>query len=298
VRIGEIAGLALRHTGNTIAEEICLRTGLDFTRPVAIHAILADAELPPGNEHRGMAESASTLAAEPMNVNISIDSHRSEVHDYSRGIAGSLDRILQGIANVIAARKAAGLDFPIVIKAVVHRLNFRDLPKMVGWIQEIGASAINFQPVDWWSPETYDELWIDAPEDLADLRAVRDELIGMKRAGAPIMNSELLLQAWDRHFLSLPAPDEYRPYRVGIKNYFIRPDGDVGVCWYYKPTGNVRTANAREIWYGAEATERRKETAACDSLCLFTCLSQKPLVDTVKMGLVPIRQSEATREHP
>ena len=31
--------------------------------------------------------------------------------------------------------KAEGMDFPIIIKPVVHKLNFRQLPEMVDWIQ-------------------------------------------------------------------------------------------------------------------------------------------------------------------
>jgi MoaA/NifB/PqqE/SkfB family radical SAM enzyme len=354
----EIGSLAVRHVRNAVAEEIYLRTGRDFTRPVAIHAMvneicnyrcryceywrmpnyrpemsiadwrkalldLADfigpgyhVEFSGGEPYlkkgfldliqfchdrgvrwgvttNGSAFSSrkvvdATLAAKPMNVNISIDSHRPDVHDYSRGIEGSLDRIVSGIAQLRSSGRAAGLDFPIIVKPVVHRLNFRDMPKMVAWIQETGATAINFQPVDRWSPETYNELWIDDPRDRADMLAVRDELIALKRKGAPIMNSELILRAWDDHFLSKPAADEYRPCRVGMRNYFIRPDGAVEVCWYYKPIGNVRTSAAREIWHGAEARQRRQETVACDSLCLFTCLSQKTLTDKVKMGLVLI----------
>jgi MoaA/NifB/PqqE/SkfB family radical SAM enzyme len=138
----------------------------------------------------------ATIAAKPFTINISIDSKRPEIHDYSRGIEGSLDRVVAGIGKLARARKEAGLSFPIVIKPVVHRLNFRFLPEMVSWIQEIGATVVNFQPVDRWTPETYNELWIDDSKDLEDLGRVRDELLAMKRAGAPILNSEQILLAW------------------------------------------------------------------------------------------------------
>ncbi|MDX2149899.1 MAG: radical SAM protein [Bryobacteraceae bacterium] len=230
----------------------------------------------------------ATMAARPFNVNISIDSMRPEIHNYTRGIEDSLSKILSGLAKVREIRKSEGLHMPIIIKPVVSRLNFRYLPEMVEWIQEIGATAINFQPVDRWTPETYNELWIETPEDLDELRKVRDEILRMKRAGAPILNSELILQAWDKHFLEEKAPKEYMPCRVGMRNYFIRPDGNVEVCWYFKPIGNVKTATAREIWYGEEARQRRKETVECDSLCLFTCLSQKTVIDKAKMALTLI----------
>jgi MoaA/NifB/PqqE/SkfB family radical SAM enzyme len=229
-----------------------------------------------------------TLAARPFNINVSIDSSRPEIHNYSRGIDDSLNRITQGLAKVAHVRKEEGLTFPIIIKPVVHRLNFRYLPEMVEWIGTIGGTVINFQPVDRWTQETQNELWIDSAEDLADLVKVRDQLVAMKRAGAPILNSELILNAWEKHFLEQKAPPEYMPCRVGMRNYFIRPDGDVEVCWYYKSIGNVKTSSARDIWYGEEARQRRKETTACDSLCLFTCLSQKTLGDKVKMGLTLI----------
>jgi len=230
----------------------------------------------------------ATIEAWPFNINVSIDSKRPEIHNYSRGIEDSLSRIVTGLGKMAALRKAEGLSFPIIIKPVVHRLNFRYLVEMVDWIQEIGGTVINFQPVHRWSPETHKELWISEPQDLDDLRKVRDRLIEMKRTGAPILNSELVLQAWDKHFLEEKAAVEYMPCRVGMRNYLIRPDGNVEVCWYYKPIGNVTKNTAREIWYSEKAARRRKETVGCESLCLFTCLSQKSLLDKVKMGMTLI----------
>lgn len=225
-----------------------------------------------------------TVAARPFNMNMSMDSHKAEVHDYSRGIQGSLDKITKGLKLLLAERAAQKQDFPVIIKPVVHRLNFRHLPEMVKWVQELGATAINFQPVDRWTKETYDELWIDESE-MPELIRVRDTLVSMKRRGAPILNSELLLSVWPEHFREAKAPAETMPCRVGMRNYFIRPDGNVEVCWFFPPIGNVRTQSAREIWRGEVARQRRAETVACEKLCLFTCLSQKTVRDKVKMGL-------------
>jgi MoaA/NifB/PqqE/SkfB family radical SAM enzyme len=138
---------------------------------------------------------AQTVEARPFNINISIDSTDPKIHNYSRGVENSLNDIVQGIRNVSELRRAEGLGFPIIIKPVVHRLNFRRLPGMVDWIQKIGATALSFQPVEMGTQEVEDELWI-GEQDMDDLLAVRDELLRLRRQGAPILNGEAVLNAW------------------------------------------------------------------------------------------------------
>src|SRR5436305_12393969 len=69
-----------------------------------------------------------TVAARPFNMNMSVDSHRAEVHNYSRGIDGSLERITKGLKLLLAERAAQKQEFPVSIKPVGHKLNFRDPP--------------------------------------------------------------------------------------------------------------------------------------------------------------------------
>jgi MoaA/NifB/PqqE/SkfB family radical SAM enzyme len=233
-----------------------------------------------------------TVAAKPFNINISIDSRDADIHNYSRGIEGSLDDIVAGIRALTRAKAKHGADFPIIVKAVVHKLNFRKLPDMIDWVRAIGATAINFQPVEQVTDEAKDEFWIGA-DDLDDLIAVKDRLLALKRQGAPILNSDLLLNLWPNHFRREKAPREAMPCRVGMRNFFIRSDGRVEMCWNFPPIGNVRTQTAREIWYGKDGAERRKETVACETLCLFTCLSQKNIGDKVKMGMKLLRRPAA-----
>jgi MoaA/NifB/PqqE/SkfB family radical SAM enzyme len=159
---------------------------------------------------------------------------------------------------------------------------------MVHWVHEIGGTAINFQPVSPDTREAREELWI-GEEDMPDLIMVRDKLIEMKRQGAPILNSELLLSMWPNHFRREKAPKNLMPCRVGMRVFFIRADGGVEMCWDFPAIGNVKDQKARDIWRGPEGRGRRKETIQCDKLCLFTCLSQKTLGDKVKMGLTLLR---------
>jgi len=45
------------------------------------------------------------VAAKPFNVNISVDGHISEIHDYARGINGSLEKITKHLKILLAERK-------------------------------------------------------------------------------------------------------------------------------------------------------------------------------------------------
>jgi radical SAM protein with 4Fe4S-binding SPASM domain len=225
------------------------------------------------------------LETHPFNMNVSVDSNNPEIHDHMRGIPGSLKHLLSAIPQLREEQARLGINFPVIIKPTVCAPNFRQLPEMVEWAtRDLGGTIINFQPVDRWTSETYDELWIEK-KDHADLQAVVNELIQMKRDGLPIMNSELTMNLWVKHYLEEKAPESAMPCRVGLRNYFIRSNGDVEVCWYWPPIGNIKSQTAEEIWQSAEARKRREETTACDRLCLFSCLSANTLQDKVKIGM-------------
>jgi MoaA/NifB/PqqE/SkfB family radical SAM enzyme len=144
-----------------------------------------------------------------------------------------------------------------------------------------------------WTPETYDELWIEEAE-LPEFEAVIQQVIEMKRAGAPILTPESILALMPDHFREKQAPREVMPCRVGLRNFTIRTNGDVESCSVGFPTiGNLKTQSAKDIWYSAEGKTVRHDTVACEKLCLITCLSQKKLGDKVKMGLQLFKGGQA-----
>jgi MoaA/NifB/PqqE/SkfB family radical SAM enzyme len=224
-----------------------------------------------------------TVKARPSNINLSIDSCQPAVHGYVRGISDSLADILEGLENLAEERSAQGVHFATVFKPVVHKLNFRELPDLVAWAVRHGASGVNFQPVSRVTPEVDREFWIDGP-DLDALQAVVERLIDMKRRGAPIVNSATTLRAWRIHFRDGKAPKEAMPCRIGLRTFFIRATGRVESCWMFPAFGDVTQQSARDIWASPVAREHRRETTKCETLCLFTCLSQKSVLDRVKMA--------------
>lgn len=231
---------------------------------------------------------AKTVAAHPFNVNMSVDAPNAELHDYLRGQPGLFSRLSAGIGYLREEQKKQGVKFPITVKPTLNRLNFRLMPELVEWAQQIGATAVNFQTVDLWTQETYDELWVEE-EDYEDFAQVIEQLIEMKHNGAPIMNSDEVLRLFLPHFRQEKAPAETLPCRVGLRNFWIDTRGDVKLCNEYPVIGNIKEQSAREIWYGEKAKEIRQQTLDCGKLCLITCVSQKTITDKVKMGLKLLR---------
>jgi len=203
-----------------------------------------------------------------------------------------------GIRHLRDERQRQGVSFPITIKPTVNAHNFRHLPALVEWAQAIGADAVSPQPMNRWTQETYDELWIEAAE-LPEFEAIVERLIAMKRAGAPLLTPPHVLALMPDHFREKQAPADVMPCRVGLRNYFIRTNGDVEVCGLGFPTiGNVKTQAARDIWYSEQARATRRDTVACEKLCLITCLSQKTLGYKVRMGVELLRSVRTGERMP
>nr|WP_295405151.1 radical SAM protein [uncultured Thiocystis sp.] len=224
------------------------------------------------------------VAARPFNVNVSVDAPIAEVHDYLRGSPGLFDRLSAGIRNLVQERERQGAKFPIIIKPTVNAKNFRYLPEMVDWTKKIGASCVYPQPMNKWTQETTDDLWIEE-RDLPELENVIDHLVEMAGSGEPILTPPKILKLIPDHFREKKAPRDTLPCRVGARNFFIRPTGSVELCHHgFASVGNLRDQSARDIWYGQKAQEVRRQTVQCEQLCLVTCLSQKTLKDKFTMG--------------
>ena len=225
------------------------------------------------------------VEAEPFNINVSIDSHRNEVHDEVRGFPGNHRIASKGVRMLRDTRDAEGKDFPIVIKPAIHNRNFTELDALVRHALDIGATGINFQPIEGHDAFIKENLWI-AERDLPLLAQSVEKLIAMKEQGFPIVNSAQSLLLTEDHFLGKKADKKHLPCRVGLRTLFIRPDGACMLCWHFPDTGNIKTQGAAAVWRSQEARRIRKGTTRCQKLCLLTCTSQKTLMDKVRMAKV------------
>ena len=232
------------------------------------------------------ARAEKIVACRPFNTNLSLESNEPEIHDVLRGVPGAFTRTTQAIRFLAKERQAQKVEFPIIVKPTVNKLNFRRLPDMVRWAVDLGV-IVNMQPLEHWTDATKD-LWID--ESLhGELQKIIDQLIELKASGAPLLTSEAVLKLLPAHFRGEKAPRSVLPCRVGMRNFFMYPNGDVTHCFKFPSIGNLKHNTAREIWHGEQGKKQRKATLKCEQLCLYTCLSSKTLVDKAKMAIRLLR---------
>jgi radical SAM protein with 4Fe4S-binding SPASM domain len=223
------------------------------------------------------------VAADPVNIDISVDSSNAAINDDVRGSKGGLSNIEDGIQRLADERVKYNRRFLIRIKPTVTKKSFRFLPELVTWAAKHGADSIDFSPVraeQFWTKKHYEELWLSS-SDLKELNQIVQELLRLRDSGKRIETAPEKLIALVDHFHERKTFTGVSPCRVGMRDYFISPQGDVQVCWEYPSIGNVLTQSAKEIWEGTKAREIRAETVVCNKfgtmVCANSCLSHRTL---------------------
>lgn len=80
----------------------------------------------------------------PRVLQVSIDSHRSEIHDRIRGVVGLFDTASHGIKNLVRNKKGND-DFSVTINHIVTKSNISDLEIFMEFALDLGVDLVKFQ---------------------------------------------------------------------------------------------------------------------------------------------------------
>lgn len=231
------------------------------------------------------------VAAEPLKIDVSVDSSSGDVHDDARGVPGSLARIEQGLRMLISERDRTGRKFAVRIKVTVHRLNAGKLAPIVEWSESVGATSVDFNPVKGlWRPEQVERLAIREASDLDTLQRDVQELIRLKGEGRAIETSAESLLGMLAHF-SGAVEFGAAPCRDPVRNFIVNPNGDVRGCGCLPSIGNVREQPAELIWKGKAARRARLKSLGCSLQVAVakgasTCMAHKTFKDDVRRAVL------------
>ena len=201
----------------------------------------------------------AAAAAGPWRVTISLDGI-GETHSRIRGRDGFFERTTTTIRTLQRVRKERRLGFAILLKTVVMAHNLADVGRVARYAKEEGVEVF-YQAIEQNYNQAEDPLWFERSENWpkdpeAAARAVR-ELIALKREGFPISNSYAQLEVMIPYFrdpgslwtaVNAHAAHEERLLCSALTTLQLQANGDVTLCPYQGPVGNVRITPIREIW--------------------------------------------------
>jgi len=233
------------------------------------------------------------VAARPLNIDVSLDSRLSASHDFLRGVAGSMEKVSQGIERLVEERARTGSRFIIRLKPTVTGHTIGALLDLVDWVETLPGVLVDFSPVRLWRDADIQALYPQTPQQLSELKVVVDKLIQRKTAGAPIETSVAKLAGMIEHFEHRPNQHGVGQCRVGLRSIDIRPNGDVNHCWKFTRIGNLREASMAKIWRNAVRMELVEQTVSCDlfkTTCSTSCHAHRTLRQDVARGLRYLRR--------
>ncbi|MBI9077123.1 MAG: glycosyltransferase [Desulfatibacillum sp.] len=209
-------------------------------------------------------------------IHISLDSLQPALHDRMRGVPGTFARATRAIRHLQELRRYRQKEFSIGVASIVMAPNVEELPALAEFVYKGGADFICFQPLDQNFHHAYDPKWFaSSPFWIKDLNALSHatgQLRAMKLRGCPIDNSPAQLQAMQRYFAD---PEDFcrnTQCLSGDKNFIIRNNGDVLLCWNLPPVGNILHEAPAKIWNSPEAAKRREQIARCPRTCrILSC---------------------------
>lgn len=186
-------------------------------------------------------------------VQISVYSHRPEVHDAVTKVRGSLERTIAAIRRL----KAAGLK--VSISNVLMQRNFDDYAGVQNIARDLGTS---YQLDPTITP------MMDGGTDVLDLRITGDALM-------PVFTDETVVSDVDEYCAVPEAADDEVldsiPCSAGHTSCYITPYADVFPCVQFPlPSGNLRRQSFKEIWYGSPELKEVRSIVMRD---LQTCSS-------------------------
>jgi MoaA/NifB/PqqE/SkfB family radical SAM enzyme len=190
---------------------------------------------------------AAEVAAEFSRVIVSLDAATEEQYRDIRGLSG-LGLLEKGVARL---RRLAP-SIPVTARATLHRMNFRDLPRLIDHAKAMALDGISFLAADVSSsafgrraaPAT-DRLVLDSTE-IGEFAAIVERVIADRAddfASGFIAESPAKLRRLPQYYEALAAGRGFAPAcNAPWVSAVVEANGAVRPCFFHAPIGSVRDA--------------------------------------------------------
>jgi MoaA/NifB/PqqE/SkfB family radical SAM enzyme len=206
---------------------------------------------------------------------LSLNSVRDSVHDKTRQAPGSGRHLLELIGAWTGFREPQ-----LSIEAVIFEDNVAELAELARFVMRCKMHGLILQALapsqthyafgkhdsmpalapDWYHD---DPAWV---RSLDVLRAQMEELLALKRQGAPVFNPSWQLAGMADYYAN-PLSVLRMPCVGTVSAMHVDPLGNVRLCYGLQPIGNVLRDSPQAIWRGTAARAQRREKRSCPEIC-------------------------------
>ena len=224
---------------------------------------------------------AEKVARHFSRVIVSLDAHDEEAYRRIRGVAALL-AVERGVARL----RALAPSLPVSARSTLHRLNFRDLPRLVEHARAMSVDSISFLAADVGS-SAFGRAGGTAPRPLA---LTRDEIVEfadvVERTLADreddftsgfVSESPAKLRRLPQYYAALAGLAPFPPTTCNAPymSVVIEADGRVRPCFFHEPVGTIRHGSLRAVVDGNLRAFRAALDMSANAVCERCVCSMK-----------------------
>lgn len=225
-------------------------------------------------------------------ASVSLDSHRAELHEYTRGVPGAFEQATGALRRLAAARDRQRAAFRLIAVCVVFDRNLELLDEYVEYCRGLGVDHVDLQLLS----HTFDNahpagrdvffekhFW-HTPEAKRHARQRLTEFVERHAGGGGFVVKNPGDLDWISSYIDDPGFRTAQPICASHeKNLVVDGNGDVALCFNSREilaepfVGNVRRASLLDIWTGGEAARARRVMDRCQLGCgALNCHRRRP----------------------
>jgi MoaA/NifB/PqqE/SkfB family radical SAM enzyme len=224
---------------------------------------------------------ADEVAKQFSRVIVSLDATTEGLYHAVRGVT-ALTMVEKGVARL----RHLAPEVPITARATLHRLNFRELPRLIDHARAMALDGISFLPADVSSqafgrerPPSQTGLALTARE-IAEFQDLIEETIGRYPGDFEsgfVAESPHKLRRLPKYYSALAGDGPFPPVACNAPymSVVVEADGAVRPCFFHAPVGSIREAPLDEIVARNLPAFRRNLDVASDPVCTKCVCSMK-----------------------
>jgi MoaA/NifB/PqqE/SkfB family radical SAM enzyme len=226
-------------------------------------------------------EAAARLASSGISiVSVSLDSHRPELHEYTRGVRGGFDDTVRAI-RLLAEARDRGAPLRLIVACVVFDRNVEELDDYFSFVRGLGADHMDFQMLARTFANSHPDrdvfferhFWHDPAAKHRAIGALR-QFVESHEDGTGFLVKRPGDLDWIEAYIEDPDFTTADPVCGSHhQNLIVDTEGNAALCFNTTAilsdpfAGNVAHLGLREIWRGLKAGEDRKTMDVCRLNC-------------------------------